>query len=150
MEIVINEWLLHYSKADSDLKKKKIAYNFLVCLQNKQFKIIVNWSSKFKEKFYHFWEDSKHDDRSNILFKLLSYLLFNSDKTELLMRNGIELIPSEIIKICPDDDLYLLELAYYSKDRIIITMDERLIDRMKGHSDIRFFLPEEFLKNCCG
>ena len=150
MEIVINEWLLHYSKHDSKLMKKKIVYDFLICLQNKQFKIIVNWKSKFKEKFYHFWEDSKHDDRSNILFKLLSYLLFNSDKTELLIREGTDLIPFEIKKICPDDDLYLFELAYYSKNRIIITMDGRLIDRMKDNTDIHFFLPEEFLKNCCG
>lgn len=150
MEIVLNEWLLHYSRYDAGKEKKELVYRFIKCIKEKDFKIIINGDCPFIKKFQQFWDTSKHDQLSHILFKTLYHLMLNSEKVKYTEFNDLTTIPKEIIQTCPDDDFYLIQLAFHTNERIIITKDNRLIEKFKGLPELTFMLPEEFLQkfNC--
>jgi hypothetical protein len=149
MEIVLNEWLLHYSRYDAEKEKKELVYRFITCIKKKDVKIIINWECPFIKKFQHFWDASKHDQISYALFKTLYYMMLNSEKVKYTEFDGTHAIPKEIVGLCPDDDLYLIQLAYNSQERIIITKDIRIIEKFKERSEIKFLTPEDFLERFC-
>ncbi len=150
MEIVLNEWLLHYSKYDAEKEKKELVYRFITCIKKKDIKIIINWECPFIKKFQLLWDASKQDQVSSALFKTLNYLMLNSEKVKYTEFDDIRTIPKEIVDLCPDDDLYLMQLAYHSQERIIITKDIRIFEKFKERAEIKFLTPEDFLERYSG
>jgi len=147
MEIVVNEWLLDYMCPNVDLDKKDIANKFLSVLLEKCDKIVIGRGTPFVKKFYRYMKDfgRYHEFKSN--FSKLNQLLFlNSDKTIILEKEEVAQLPKEINEILPPDDKYLFELAYTTTDKIIVTTDQRLYEKVKNITGLRIYLLEEFLK----
>lgn len=150
MEIVVNEWLLDYMRFGVEKEKTSKAIQFLNTLVKKCDKIVVKRQSPFVRKFYRYFEESNLDTTCKELFKRLDLLLFyNSDKTIIVDDMDIEKLPKEIDEILPSDDKdrYLIELAYSSSDKIILTTDQRLKEKLQHKADLKIYLLEEFLES---
>lgn len=148
MQIVVNEWLLHYLHPDSQEEKKKLAIKFINIWIKRCDKILLRIQSPFTRKFYRFMNESKEDPVSYKEFKKLHNLLFrDSDKTVLIEEQNIRPLDKNIESKTPADDRYLVELAYSSDDKIIITTDIRLKEKLEDEPELKIYLLEEFLNN---
>lgn len=146
MEIVVNEWLLDYMCPNSDSNKTAIAIHFINAVVKKCDKIVTRRPSPFVSKFYRYMKEFGWDPRFKERYKKLNHLLFlNSDKVIIADNIDIEKLPKEVEKKIPNDDRYLIELAYSSEDKIIITTDKRLKEKLYDVDDLRVYLLEEFL-----
>jgi KaiC/GvpD/RAD55 family RecA-like ATPase len=147
MEIVVNEWLLDYMCPNSDSNKTAIAIQFINAVVKKCDKIVIRRPSPFVSKFYRYMKEFGWDPRFKERYKKLNHLLFlNSDKVIIADNIDIEKLPKEVEKKIPNDDRYLVELAYFSKDKIIVTTDERLKEKLRDEDNLKVCLPEEFFK----
>lgn len=148
MEIVVNEWILEYMCPNAESNNRRRAIQFLNAVTKKCDKMVIGINTPFVSKFYRFMKKFGWDDDFKERFKKLFLLLFrNSDKTIIIdCVDKIEL-PREIEdKIPPsDDDRYLVELAYSTTDRIIITVDRPLKEKLHGKNSFKVFLLEDFL-----
>ncbi|MDD5432999.1 MAG: hypothetical protein PHO70_08495 [Candidatus Omnitrophica bacterium] len=72
------------------------------------------------------------------------------DKTTIVDDLDVQLLPKEIEQVVPRDDKYLLELAYSSIDKIIITTDIKLKEKLKDIESLKIFLLDEFLSKFQG
>lgn len=146
MKIVVNEWLLDYICPGIDLKKISMADQFISGLLKKCDKIVIGRATPFVKKFYHhmkkFGSDTDFKRRST---KLNELFFRNLDKTIILDDVNIEKVPKEIEEKAPADDKYLIKLAYSSEDKIIVTTDQRLKDKLQDEVDIKIYLLPEFL-----
>jgi len=151
MEIVVDEWLLDYLHPDSERSKRNLALKFVNAWVEKCDKVVIKRPSQFVKKFYTYMKQFEKDLDFKKRFKKMNELLFhNSDKTIIKDDYDIESLPERIEQKVPIDGRYdrcLVELAYSSADRTIITTDERLKEKLKDESDLRIYLLEEFMKN---
>ena len=147
MEIVVNEWLLVYMRLGVDQEKTSKVIQFLLGLKKKCDRIVVKRQSPFFMKFYRYFQESNQDTKCKELFKTLNLLFYNSDKTIIVDDVDIDKLPKEIDEILPadDKDRYLIELGYSSSDKIILTTDQRLKDKLQPKSELKIYLFEEFL-----
>ena len=147
MEIVVNEWLLDYMCPNSDSNKTTMAIQFINAVVKKCDKIVIRRPSPFVSKFYRYMKEFGWDPKFKERYKKLNQLLFlNSDKVIIADNIDIEKLPKEVRKKIPNDDRYLIELAYFSKDKIIVTTDERLKEKLRDEDNLKVCLPEEFFK----
>lgn len=149
MEIVVNEWLLDYMRLGVGLEKTSMAIQFLNALVRKCDRIVVKRQSPFFIKFYRYFQESNQDIKCKELFRTLNLLFYNSDKTVIVDDVDINKLPKEIDEILPadDKDRYLIELGYSSSDKIILTTDQRLKEKLQLKSELKIYLFEEFLES---
>ena len=150
MELVVNEWLLDYFRPDSEKYERDLALKFVNALVEKCDKVVIRRASPFVKKFHSYMKEFGYDLDFKKRFKKINELLFrNSDKTIIIDDYDIESLPERIEQKVPsdDDDRYLVELAYSSTDKIIITTDKRLKEKLKDEPDLKIYLLEEFMKN---
>jgi hypothetical protein len=146
MELVVNEWLLEYLRPDSEKSKRDLAIGFVNAWVRKCDKILIKMPSPFVSKFYAFMKQFGWDPAFKERFKKINELLLrNPEKTIIINTEDINPLPDEIGQKVPADDKYLVELAYCSKDSTIITTDERLKEKLKGESNLKVYLLEEFV-----
>ena len=147
MEIVPNEWLLDYMRLDADKEKASIAIQFLNTIVKKCDKLVIKRTSPFIKKFYHYFEESNIDTKCHKIFvDLFDLLVIDSNKTIIVDNGDIKKLPKEIEGKTPSDDKYLIELAYSYPDRVIVTTDQRLKEKLKDEGDLKIYLLEEFLE----
>lgn len=145
MEIVVNEWLLDYMRFGANLGEISTAIQFLNALVKKCNKMVVKRPSPFLGKFYRYIEESERDINCKGRFRKLNQLLFyNWEKTTIVDDVDIKKLPKEIEEKTPSRDKYLIELAYYSTDKIIVTTDRQLKDKLQDEVDLKIYLLEEF------
>jgi len=148
MEIVVNEWLLDYLHPNTEESKRNLTLKFINTLVKKCDKMLIRRSSPFVKKFYMYMKQFEQDLNFKRRFKKMNELLFrNPDKTTIIDDEDVKFLPKEFEQKVPIDDKYLVELAYSSVDKIIITTDEKLKERIKDESDLKIYLFEEFMKN---
>lgn len=146
MEIVVNEWLLDYICPNSDLNKTSMAIQFINAVVKKCDKIVIRRPSPFVSKFYRNMKKFGWNPIFKKYSKKMHQLLFlNSDKTVIVDDADINKLPKGIEEKIPCDDIYLIELAYSSEDKIIITTDKRLKEKLHDVDDLKVYLLEEFL-----
>jgi hypothetical protein len=147
MEIVVNEWLLDYMRPDSkDSDKIKTFKKFVNAWVKKCDKIVIRRKSPFTSKFYrHMKQFGWNPDFKECSKRLLDLLFYNSDKTIIVEEADIKKLPKEIEEKTPLDDKYLIELAYSSRDKIIVTTDQRLKEKLHDDVDLKIYLLDEFL-----
>ena len=147
MEIIVNEWLLDYMRPNADEEKTKMA-QFVNTVVKKCDKIVIRRPSRFTEKFYTYMKIYGYDTRFKERFSKLNKLLFhNPDKTIIVDDADLGILPIEIEGKVPPKDKYLVELAYFSKDKIIITTDNPLKEKLQDGQNIKVYLFEEFIQN---
>lgn len=148
MEIVVNEWLLDYLRPDAKGCDMDLAIKFVNAWVKKSDKVVIKKPSPFVSKFYHYMKQFGWNQQFKERFSKLHKLLFlDSEKTIIAEDSDIEYLPEEVKSKTPPDDEYLIELAYSKQDRIIVTTDARLQDRLKGEAGLKIHLLQEFLHN---
>lgn len=148
MEIVVNEWLLEYLRPDAGECNKKLAIKFVNAWVTKCDKVVIRRSSPFVTKFYRYWQKFGQNTDFKKRFSKLNQLLFiNSDKTVIADDSDIKKLPKKVEAKTPPDDKYLIELAYSGPDRIVVTTDTRLKEKLQNESDLKIYLLEEFLQD---
>lgn len=156
MEIVVNEWLLDYMCSDTEPNKKSLAIQFLNTVVKKCDKIVIVRTMEtnkgieqtpFVSKFYSYMKKYNWDVNFKKNFKKLNLLLFhNSDKTKIFDYNDIKKLSKKIEEKTPIDDKYLIELVYSTNDKIFVTTDKLLKEKLKDEVDIKIYLLDEFLE----
>jgi len=147
MEIVVNEWLLDYLRPDAQESKRTAAIQFLNAFVKKCDKIVIKINSPFVRKFYRFWKRFGWDSHFHKNFSKLHRLLFrDTDRTIIAYDNEIQVLPDNIAAKTQTDDKYLIELWYLKQDRIVLTTDARLKEKLKDIPNLKICLLEEFLQ----
>jgi hypothetical protein len=148
MEIVINEWLLEYLRPDAQESDKRQAVHFLNVFLRKRDMLVVKRSSPFVDKFYRFMKQFGSNTAFKKNFSKLNNILFrDADKTIIVDENDLRNLPDDITDKTPVDDLYLIELWYAKKERIVLTTDVRLKEKLKDVSGLNICLLSEFLQD---
>lgn len=146
MDIVVNEWLLDYMRPDAEHPQKVLASKFVNAWVERCHKILIRRPSPFVSKFYKYHKLFGWDQDFKERFKKINLLLFhNPDKTKILDDNDVTALPKELRSKTHHKDIYLIELAYCSADRIVVTTDEDLKKSLKDEGELRIYLPDEFL-----
>lgn len=147
MEFVVNEWLLDSMCPNADAHRLKMTLQFLNNLVEKCDKVVIRDPSPFVSKFYSHYYNYKYDPECFGRFKKLFELLFiNPNKTLIVSDAALGELPPEIERKVPHKDKYLVELAYYSNDKIIITTDNPLKEKLGNCLELKVYLFDEFIK----
>lgn len=147
MEFVVNEWLLDFMRPDANRVDLENTLRFLNAIVRKCDKLVIRRPSPFVAKFYRYMKQFGGDPKFKARFSKLYQLLFvNADKTVIVDDADVQQLPEEIKKAVPLDDEYLVELAYSSPDKTLITTDQKLKDKLQGKSQIKVHLFPEFVK----
>jgi len=147
MEVIVNEWLLDYMRLGSNLEDMSVAGQFINLWVKKCFKIVVRRPSKFFKKFYRYIEESNRNNDCKKRFRKLNHLLlYNWEKTKIIEDVDIEELPGEIKTKVPSSNTYLVELAYSSGNKIIVTADGKLKEKLQDEVGLKIYMPNEFLQ----
>lgn len=147
MEFVVNEWLLDYIRPDESLKNRKKVGIFLgVLVQKKDKMVIRKQDSPFSEKLHRYMGQFGYDTECKKFFKAFKIYSRDSDVTVLIDDTDVKDVPGEVLNKVKSDDRYLIELAYSSLDKTIITTDRDLKQALQGISELKVILLDDFLK----
>jgi hypothetical protein len=147
MEIIVNEWLLEYLRPDAQKSERTAAIQFLNAFVKKCDKIVIKRKSPFVNKFYDYSKRSEQDIDCKQRFSMVYKLLFRaSDRTIIADDNELQALPEDIAAKTPVDDTYLIELWYSKQERIVLTTDTKLKEKLKDVPDLKICLLEEFLQ----
>lgn len=149
MEIIVNEWLPEYLRPDADASNTDTADKFVKAWLDRCDKVVIRTNSPFASKFYTYMSKSGGYPACKKRFEVLFRLFLDSEKTVKVDECDIKELPCDLAKIVPEDDKYLIELWYANKDRIILTTDSRLKDRLKDVPHLNICLLPDFLKEYC-
>lgn len=148
MEIVVDEWLLHYICPNALSSEKSIAFEFINRLVEKCDKMVIGRKTPFISKFYIYWNEFRGYPEVYKHFKKLNELIFyNSDKTILVNNIDETEIPEEIVEKAKNDDRYLIKLVFFSKEKIIVTTDKPLQEIYTNEKNLKIYLVDEFLNS---
>jgi len=145
MEIVVNEWLLDYLCPNAQESERKAALQFLNAFVRKTDKIVLRSHSPFVDKFYDYSKRSEQFTNIKPLFSILHLLFRNADKTIIAYDRDLQTLPDDIAAKTPPGDKYLIELWYSKQDRIVLTTDTRLKDKLKDIPGLKICLLQDFL-----
>lgn len=130
MEFVVNEWLLDFLLPDADPQNKSMAIQFLEAAVKKGDKIVVRRPSPFFKKFYRYMKQFGSDVGCKKRLTYLNNLFHDSERTIIIDDADTNNLPADIENLVPADDKYLVELALSCNDKIIITTDTRLKEKL--------------------
>jgi len=148
MEIVVNEWLLHYLCPDAKECDTNCAFQFIKVWIKGSDKVVIRRQSPFTKKLYAFMKASEsHSDFIKKRFVRLFKFSLDSDKTIVVDECDINSLPQELEAKTPPKDKYLIELAYSRPGSIIVTTDTKLKEKLQDEVDLKIYLLEEFLQN---
>jgi hypothetical protein len=147
MEIIVNEWLLEYLRPDAPITDRDAAVQFVKTLVRKCDKMVIKRKSPFANKLYAYMYSFGWDACSRKRFSDLHKLVFlDSDKTIIADDSDLQDLPEDISAKTPTDDKYLIELWYVKQDRIVLTTDAKLKEKLKDVPDLKICLLVEFLQ----
>ncbi len=147
MEIVVNEWLLEYLRPDAQESDRATVIQFLNVFVQKCDKLVIKRESRFTRKFYDYSKRSEQFVNTKPFFSMLHRLFRDADRTVIADDSDLQELPGDIAKKTPCDDKYLIELWYAKQDRMVLTTDAKLKDKLKDVPGLRISLLEEFLPN---
>ena len=145
MEIVVNEWLLHYMSPES--RDLSFSTRFLDFVQSKSILIVIKKPSPFTDKFYRFCR--KHRVSNPKFGKRLALDMSDSKKVKIVSPPDVIPLPDEIQRLfiekrIKEDDRYLVELAHSVPCSVIVTTDSPLVGVLKPFLDERIQLLNAF------
>jgi hypothetical protein len=149
MQIVVNEWLLDYLRPDSNQQHKDLALRFLRRFRGKADKIVIRDPSPFMKKYFKQMKSFGRDTEYKKISTVLKSIFLDSDKTVIIRDEDVTAVPINVsneVKRDKPDDYYLVEAAYSSVDRLIITTDTPLHQLLGTIPDLRVYLLPEFLR----
>jgi predicted nucleic acid-binding protein len=150
MEIVVNSWFSEYLKAsaksnevelfDSFVKKLLQSENLIVTISNAQ----LEEKLRKLEKNYQNHRDVKFITKIKFIYRNI-YL--NPTKCKILSRPELNEDLNSIFESSNHltKDRFLFEAAIQTEERIIVTADSKLKERMDRVEGMRIFLLQEYL-----
>ncbi len=146
MQIVVDEWLLEHLRPDAEDDDRVVALRFVKAWVRRCDRLLLRRPSPFVRKFYRFMKSFGGDLEFKERFSKLNSLLFrNSLKTRILDDDDVMSLPEEVADMVPSDDRYLIEAASCSEERVLVTTDQRLRDRLAHWTRLAVYSPAEFL-----
>jgi len=131
MPIVLNEWIIHDLKGDNGLDSRLESASFLQSLREGAETIVVLMQSPWMAKAYQLTREETPAVR--ILSKFLHLaILMDPLKCHYVDPEEIQPLPKDLAVEVPMDDVYLFQTALAGHAEIIVTSDERLIDRVRS------------------
>jgi len=142
MEITIDEWIIHYL---AEKNKIIIESEILEKIYKKCDKFVILKGERFYQKISRFEKESK-DRVSIILVKnFIRRFIRNSNKTILLEDSDVMDLPDDLEKITPGKDKFLVKTALLTKDKLILTTDAKLKEKINGMHGLNIVLIDEFI-----
>jgi hypothetical protein len=145
--IIIDEWLFHDLLAENGDEKQNNAFLFLFKFLKKPDKIVILRGSPFEAKMFRFIKESEKDTALNVISKLFHKAIIpNSSKTLFLNREDLKPIPLKLLKLIPEDDIYLFQIHLTVKGSFILTSDGRWPTKLVQNKAVKVLMKDPFLK----
>jgi len=149
MEIIVDEWIVHFI---SWSQKREVVVKFLEKVHQKCDKLVTMRGKALDEKIWSMAKSSQSwDIGSRRLVKwFMGEFRNNPNKFRALEELDTEPLSADLEREIPEDDLYLVKTAMCTSDRLIVTTDGRLKERLSGRPELIVRLVDEFLEayNC--
>ena len=153
MEFVVNEWLLEYLRPDAPDSEKALVLQFLQrFMQRQEDKIFVREPSAFLNKIFLYAKTYQRDTETVTFFRtIIKEILLDFNKCYRVTEYTN--LPTHITEKLNqpntnfNSDTYLFEAASHTKDKIIVTTDEKLARQMQDIDTYKVVLLSEFLKD---
>ena len=129
--LVLNEWFLHDLNYDNGEKKLRETSMFLSHIIHKDnFRIFILGESPWIDKARKMAANPKEP------MKTLTHLLFgkvlrDSEKCGIIRNSELSEVPEEILLQMPQEDVYLIKLAFTVAPCILFSTDNELIANTK-------------------
>jgi predicted nucleic acid-binding protein len=108
--------------------------------------VIRRQDNPFFKKLYRYMKQFGYDTECKKFFKCFKKYFYDSNVTVLIDDTDVKDVPDEVLNKVKPDDRYLIELAYFSLDKTIITTDGDLKKDLQGISELKVILLDDFLK----
>ena len=153
MELVVNEWLMEYLRPNASHAEKALAQQFLQrFMQREDDKIFVREPSAFLDKVFRYTKVYINNTEILQFYRqFIKQILLNQNKCCRVTEN-VDLNDALLEKLNQpntnfNSDTYLFEAATFTKDKIIVTTDEKLAYQMRNIEAIKVVLLSDFLKD---
>lgn len=149
LPFVLNEWIFHDLLGENGIQAQRETGLFVLALVESEDRIVVLRPSPWTAKAYHLMKATGPLER--IFSKLLHLqVLQDSERCNYLQESEVPVLPVEIEKDVPPDDLYLFRTLMGGNAKTLITTDTKLLERMspvvQAHG-IEILLRDQFLHN---
>ncbi len=147
MQLVINEWFLDFLVPKVDPEKMDKVNSFLKIVHDNSHILVIGRENNFTSKFYKYMKRYGWDiEFKNRFQKIRNLLFYDSLRTLIVDESELTILSEEIVSITPADDLYLVKLAFSTKDKVIITTDNRLKEALNNVLKLSVLLLDDYLK----
>ncbi|KPV64127.1 MAG: hypothetical protein AOA66_0442 [Candidatus Bathyarchaeota archaeon BA2] len=147
-EITVDEWIVHFI---SEPQKREVAVKFLEKVHQKCDKLVTLRGGPLDQKIWKMAKSSQDwDIGGKRLVKWFMREFRLSSKFRALEELDMEPLPGDLERETPEDDLYLVKTAISTLDRLIVTTDGGLKERLSSRSELTVCFFDEFFKvyNC--
>jgi hypothetical protein len=144
--LVINEWLIHDLCGHNEKERQMEAFSLLEKIKSNCDYIVILRSSPWVKKAYQLMKSTNSGLRYYSKY-LYGEFIYNSLKCKTYREDEITPIPEDILKLVPEDDVYLISLCLTEPNSILVTSDHRLKQALSSVPIIKIELRDEFIKN---
>lgn len=141
---VIDEWLFHDLLGENGETAQAESFNFLKTLVEKCDKIASLKGSRWMEKICDLMRNP-----NPIIIRISKYFILNIIRNSLkfIMLTNCEVIPEDLIKLIPNDDLYLFQIYFSIPADAMITTDRRLYGLINNEEySITLLMRDQFME----
>jgi hypothetical protein len=151
MDLVINEWFAEYCRVEETNEHKQQLKNFLEKFHNTKYVLYVRRPSDFLGKIHRYAKQyqSHRDTYSiSIITYFIKTILLDSKRCVFVDEECIleEIVLEKLNEGNYSSDTYLFEAASKTKDKLIITTDDKLCRQMHGIADYQVINLSDFLQ----
>lgn len=155
MEIVINEWFLDWHRPDAHPENQHAVFKFIQWILQADCRLVILRNSPFTQKLNRYRKDFDFECKTRESLKLFfSQILVNPEKCRIIEDVPAISLEAEAILNRPveppltnfESDRYLFESATTTEQKIIITTDQKLIERFNFQEEFQLVTPEAFFE----
>ncbi len=153
MEFVVNEWLMEYMRPNANEEHRQLAERFLERFTKRTHdKIFIREPSPFLDKALRYPKNFRNYEIVAVYQNFIKFILLNPQKCKRIDIETI-VLPLEVVEKLNEpttnyiSDTYLFEAATCTRDKIIVTTDEKLVIQMQDLEEFKVILLTDFLEN---
>ncbi|MBK6932259.1 MAG: hypothetical protein IPH12_15910 [Saprospirales bacterium] len=156
MEFVINEWYLDWHRPDTSLENQEMARKFLNWLLASEHRIVLLRGSPFHQKLNDYRRRFDYYHMCRIYLKLFISQIFE-DPAKCRILEYAPPLSSEIVAflqrpVAPpltnfESDRYLFESAEATREKTIVTTDDKLMLHFANNGHFYLMSVEDFFSN---
>ena len=143
--IVLNEWILNDLRGDNGRGAQEESFEFLQALRISPERIAVLRGTPWLIKAYRLMKHSDPFVQSLGKFINQAFLL-DLEKCLSLSEFDIVPLPEGLREVDLKNDRYLFEIYYTARADVIVTTDERLIEKVRMIEGLQLALRNDFLR----